>query len=136
MPLIHKKLVKMAKFRNPLNHMAVMFRKDAILSVGSYRHIPYIEDYELWVRAIVNGYKIANVGQYLVHARVGNGMIKRRGNRQYIESWRILSRYMLENGMINKAEYLRNMIAVRVFIYMPGEIKQVVYGKLLRNKKG
>lgn len=132
LPLTSDELAQMAKFRNPINHMAVAFRKDAIINIGSYRHIPYVEDYELWVRAIINGYKLGNIDKVLVHARVGNGMLKRRGNRQYITSWRKLSQYMLENKMISRMEYMRNMIAVRVFVYTPPGIKDVVYKKILR----
>ena len=59
-------------------------------------------------------------------------MIQRRGNRAYIESWEKLSEYMLENNMINHTEYLRNILAVRVFVYMPAEWKETVYKKILR----
>ncbi|WP_306298630.1 glycosyltransferase [Enterococcus cecorum] len=132
LPLSHDELYKMAKFRNPINHMAAGFRKKVIMEIGSYRHIPYVEDYELWVRTLVNGYKLANIDCSLVHARVGNGMIGRRGNRQYIARWKELSGYMLTNGMINEVEYLRNMLAVRVFVYMPSEVKETIYKRILR----
>ena len=46
LPLTHEELFQMAKFRCPLNHMAVMMRKEDIIRIGSYHHIPYIEDYE------------------------------------------------------------------------------------------
>lgn len=132
LPLTNEDLYKMAKFRNPINHMAVAFRKKAILNVGSYRHILYIEDYELWVRVLINGYKLANIDDVLVYARVGNGMVGRRGNKQYISSWKELSRYMLQNDMINIMEYCRNMVSVRAFVYMPSGLKETVYKKLLR----
>ncbi|MCR5637398.1 MAG: glycosyltransferase [Lachnospiraceae bacterium] len=134
LPLDNDALIKMAKFRNPINHMAAAFRKDVILSIGSYRHIPYIEDYELWVRTIINGYKLGNIKMVLVHARVGNGMVKRRGNKQYITSWRELNKYMLANSMINWMVYVRNMVAVRVFVYMPSGIKEFLYRNILRRK--
>lgn len=132
LPLTSDELAKMAKFRNPINHMAAAFRRDIILNIGSYRHLPYIEDYELWVRTIINGYKLGNIDRVLVHARVGNGMVKRRGNRQYITSWRELSKYMLANKMINRQEYARNMLAVRAFVYMPSGLKEFVYKRILR----
>lgn len=132
MPITSRELFKMAKFRNPINHMTAAFRKNVILTVGSYRHLPYVEDYELWVRTLINGYNIANIDKVLVHARVGNGMIKRRGNKEYIESWRILGRFMLSNNMINRFEYCRNIVAICMFVYMPGNIKELVYKSLLR----
>lgn len=132
LPLTNKELYEMAKFRNPINHMAAAFRKNVIMEIGSYRHVPYVEDYELWVRTLINGYQLANIDKVLVHARVGNGMVGRRGNRQYITSWKELSSYMKENGMISNIEYVRNMIAVRAFVYMPSDAKEFLYKALLR----
>ena len=43
LPLAHEELVEMAKSRNPINHMAVMFRRCDIVEIGSYRHVPYVE---------------------------------------------------------------------------------------------
>lgn len=134
LPLTHEELYQMAKFRNPLNHMSVMMRKKDIIKIGSYKHIPYIEDYELWVRAIINGIRLANIGEVLVHARVGNGMIKRRGNKKYIKSWHIMNRYMVRNRMIGNITYIRNMIAVTAFVYMPIGLKDFVYKRILRKK--
>lgn len=132
LPLEHEELAQMAKFRNPINHMATMFRKSKILEVGSYQHLAYVEDYYLWVRAIVGGAKLGNMDECLVHARVGNGMEKRRGNRAYIASWRQLSRYMRKHRMINRWEYLKNMISVRAFVYMPTSLKSYLYNHVLR----
>lgn len=132
LPLQHEELYEMSKFRCPLNHMAVMMRKDEILRIGSYHHIPYIEDYELWVRAIVNGIKLGNVGKVLVHARIGNGMIQRRGTKKYIKSWYILNRYMVANKMINNITHFRNMLAVTTFVFIPPQFKGFLYRNILR----
>lgn len=134
LPLHPEQLKKMVKFRNPLNHMAVAFRKSAVVDVGSYRHMPCIEDYDLWVRLVAKGYKLANIDKVLVHARVGNGMIKRRSNKQYITSWRELNQEMLKAKMINLGEYARNMIAIRCFIHMPRGMKGLLYKHVLRKE--
>lgn len=132
MPLTHEELYNWAKFRNPINHMAAVFRKSVILKLGSYRHFPYAEDYELWTRALVQGYRIANIPKVLVHARVGNGMAERRGKKEYIKSCRHIYRYMLENGMINSFEFTRNMFVVNVFVFIPSGLREAVYKGLLR----
>lgn len=132
LPLTHEELYEMAKFRNPLNHMSVMMRKDEVIRIGSYRHILYIEDYELWVRAMINGIKIANIGEVLVHARTGNGMVQRRGTKKYIRSWHLMNTYMVKAGMIGYGIYLRNMLFITAFVFMPVEIKNFLYGKILR----
>ena len=52
MPQTEADIRKYIRYRNPLNHMTVMFRKSVILSVGNYRHFPLLEDYELWCRVL------------------------------------------------------------------------------------
>ena len=76
-----------------------------------YMHLPCAEDYFLWVRAICGGSRIANIDKILVHARIGNGMELRRGDRAYINSWKMLDRYMLEKSMINRFEYILNSVS-------------------------
>lgn len=134
LPLTHEELYQMAKFRNPLNHMSVMMRKDDVLRIGSYRHIPYIEDYELWVRAMINGIKLGNVGEVLVHARIGNGMVQRRGTKKYIKSWHIINKEMIQAGMIGYGSYLRNMAAITAFVFLPARLKESLYKKVLRKE--
>ncbi|WP_194091622.1 glycosyltransferase [Vibrio hibernica] len=72
--------------RNPVNHMAVIFRKKAIIDVGSYQHLHFMEDYYLWLRLQAKGYKINNLNSTLVSARVGNGMLERRRGIRYSSS--------------------------------------------------
>lgn len=79
-------IVGYAKTRNPINHMAVMFRKSDVLDVGGYMNLPYLEDYYLWLRLIANGYRLSNIDDILVYARVGGGMYERRRGYDYIRS--------------------------------------------------
>lgn len=132
MPTEHAEIYKMAKFRCPINHMAAAFKKSVIEEVGSYMHLHYLEDYYLWLRVICAGYELANIGEILVHARVGNGMAARRSDKRYISGWTTLSRYMLSHNMINRVEYCKNMIAVCAFIYTPTPLKEFLYKKVLR----
>ena len=79
-------IVKFAAYRNPINHMTVMFKRDKILKVGGYRHHLFMEDYNLWLRCIAAGMKVENVDKPLVYARVGNGMLSRRRGFLYLKS--------------------------------------------------
>lgn len=132
MPVDHDAIVKMAKSRNPINHMTVMFRKSTVLNAGSYIPLPFVEDYYLWVRAISRGAKLANIGEVLVHARIGNGMESRRSNPKQISGWRTINRYMLDCGIINAFQYIWNLCAVFCFVYSPIWIKQFLYRCHLR----
>lgn len=86
MPLCHSQIKRFAWLRSPFNHMSVMFRKDAILAAGNYRHLPSFEDYDLWLRVLKSGYQCENLDQVLVLARIGNGLMQRRSGWNYVRS--------------------------------------------------
>ena len=48
LPCQYKEILTFARKRNPMNHMAVMMRRSAVLAVGNYHPVPGAEDYELW----------------------------------------------------------------------------------------
>ncbi|MCW7552413.1 glycosyltransferase [Endozoicomonas gorgoniicola] len=95
-PLDYTDIVRFSKYRNPMNHMTVMFKKDAVLKSGGYKHLHFMEDYYLWLRMIAKGYKFMNLQEVLVDARTGRGMLERRGGIQYLKSEIELSRYKFE----------------------------------------
>lgn len=55
----------------PLIHPTVMMRKEVVVNVGGYRSAyQYCEDYDLWLRIIDEGYKIANLAKPLLCYRI------------------------------------------------------------------
>lgn len=66
-PLTSDAIHRYLKRRSPFNHMAVMFRKNAVLAAGNYQSVPFFEDYDLWVR---NGSKEVSRCQFSRYARV------------------------------------------------------------------
>ncbi|MFC6378022.1 glycosyltransferase [Tatumella terrea] len=86
LPLNYPSIRKFSEKKNPFNHMSVMFRKEDIISSGSYIHHYYMEDYNLWLRLISENKNIMNLEDILVKARVDSStMLKRRGLK-YINS--------------------------------------------------
>lgn len=133
-PCEYKDILIYAKKRNPMNHMTVMFRKQAVLDAGNYLAMDYAEDYYLWVRILMKGYYIKNLPQILVKVRVGNGMFRRRGGMHYAVSLTKLMNQFLKVGFLTRSEYLRN-ICVRIIIsLLPSKLRKVVYQKKLRKK--
>lgn len=86
LPISRNEIIRFSKTKNPFNHMSVVFRKDIIESCGGYHHHPFMEDYNLWLRVIASGHKVANLDDILVDARVGDGMVARRRGWEYIKS--------------------------------------------------
>ncbi|WP_431031616.1 glycosyltransferase [Proteus mirabilis] len=100
-PTEHNAIVNYAKKRNPFNHMTVAFKKDAVLSVGGYQHHLFMEDYNLWIRMISSGYKVANLPDVLVKVRAGNSMVTRRKGIKYIKSEYKLAKLKIKTHLDN-----------------------------------
>lgn len=82
-PLKSDDILKFSRFRNPMNHMSVTFKKEDVEAVGSYEDVPYFEDYYLWLKMLKNGYRLHNLDIILVRVRVDNDFYHRRGGVQY-----------------------------------------------------
>lgn len=82
-PTAHDEIEWMALFRSPINHGTVMFDKAAVLNAGNYRAVDRMEDYDLWIRMLLNGATFANLPEVLVKVRAGAGMYDRRGGWEY-----------------------------------------------------
>lgn len=129
----HKEIVHMAKRRTPFNHMTVVYKKSKVLAVGGYAEdFGKLEDYKLWVDMIASGCKTANLKDFLIHMRVGNGLISRRSNKREIQDWDNLQKYLLDAHIINHIESILNRIYIRVFTYMPPIMKKIAYKTILR----
>lgn len=131
-PKKHNDIVRMAKKRNPMNHVTVCIKKATLLKVGGYETMLLMEDYYLWIKIIVFGFRLENMNESLVYVRIGNGFEKRRGQKSQISSWRKLQRYMLTNKIIGVMQATFNMINIIAYVYCPNFIRNFAYEKLLR----
>lgn len=134
MPLKYENVKKYSKFRNPINHMTVCFRKSDVLEVGNYQPLYYLEDHYLWSRLLVAGKKIENIPEILVYARIGNGFNARRGNKNYIAGWKVLQKFLYDNKYINFWEKTRNLLGMYVFVYVPPMFRTFIYNNILRER--
>ena len=71
--------------RNPFNHPSVMFRKSAVLSAGGYIHMPFFEDWYLWIRMIAQGARCDNINEPLVYFRSDSRQFNRRRGLAYLK---------------------------------------------------
>jgi hypothetical protein len=77
-------LRRSSRWRNPMNHPAVIMRKEPVLASGGYRDCPGFEDYDLWLRLLLQGAQLDNLDQPLVLVRVGEEHLARRRGTRYI----------------------------------------------------
>lgn len=134
LPTEHAQIAAHAKRRNPINHMSAMFRRDAVLRAGNYRHSPGFEDWHLWNRMIQAGSRFMNLDEVLVLVRVGNGMFRRRSGLEYVRQEIAFHRDMYRSKCLSSGELLRSLI-VRIPVRLAPEIVlRTVYVKALRSE--
>lgn len=131
-PMKHGEIVKMSKHRNPMNHVTVCIKKEALYKCNGYEEINLLEDYYLWLKMIVNDCKLENMRQTLVNVRIGNGFNSKRGSKQRVEGWRSIQQYMLDNKLINNRTALINMLYIKAFVLMPDFLRKIMYTCFLR----
>lgn len=70
-----KNVEKMMRYGNVIAHPSVMFRKNDIIAIGGYRNIKYAEDYDLWLRAILNNKRIKIIDKTILKYRIRKNSI-------------------------------------------------------------
>lgn len=131
-PQNHDDIVKMCKYRNPMNHVTVCIRKKALVKTGGYLPLPLMEDYYLWVRMIGDGYRLANIPDVVVYVRIGNGFISRRSEKKQIKSRWLIQKCMMRNHIIHPFGAVANIVSFAAFVYCPIALQRLVYEKFLR----
>lgn len=134
MPEVMEEIEKYARYRNPLNHMTVMFRKEAVLKAGNYRHYSFLEDYDLWLRMLGKGYHFANLQKVLVDARTEEKIYSRRGGVQYCKNYISLRKQQYDLGLLKKNEYVVAVVLTLIMTLQPSTFRKHIYQKVLRKK--
>jgi glycosyltransferase involved in cell wall biosynthesis len=125
-------IIKYMKKRNAFNHMAVMFKKTAILNVGNYKGVNGFEDYDLWIRLVQRGYLVDNLQEILVYVRIGNNMIGRRIGLDYIKREIEFLYAQKKRKFITNIEFIL-LVFLRIPLrLMPSKLNSFIYINFLR----
>lgn len=132
-PTEDEDIKKYIKKRCPFNQVTVMFKKNAVDSVGGFIDWYCEEDYYLWLRLYLEGYKFKNINEALVNVRIGAEMFSRRGGYRYFKSEAKLQKFMLKKGIITFGRYLINTTKrFIVQVLMPNKIRGWAFKKFAR----
>ena len=132
-PQTNRELKKFMQKRCPFNHMTVMFKKSDIIKAGNYKDWFWNEDYYLWIRLALKGFKFANLPDTLVHTRVGADMYQRRGGDKYFKSEIGIQKLMLKKKIIGIPTFMMNC-GKRLIVekLMPNRLRGWVFQKFAR----
>lgn len=129
LPESHEEIMKYAQWRCPFNHMTVMYKKSVLIDLGKYKNYGAVgDDYELWARFLMNGYKAFNLQENLVKARTGKDFFgnRRRGWKYFKNELReINDLYRLK--MINPLQYLFHFTVKAIVRLSPAFLVKFIY---------
>lgn len=135
LPIDHNDLIKYSKYRSPINHPCVMYKKTKVLSAGSYQDFYYLEDYYLWIRMIQKNCMFYNLPDLLLYMRADCDMYRRRGGWSYSKSRALLNVFKYKNSFINLGDFLFLLFSQSFVSIIPVSLRVKIYQKYLRDTK-
>lgn len=132
LPLTTEEIAMFSRFRNPLNHPTVVFKQSHILAAGSYQDMPLFEDYYLWIRLILKGYKIANLSEPLLHFRTGNDMIGRRHGVDYFRKELMFLKAAKALNFFSRTQFFASVTLKLPLRLLPKTLLKFIYKTFLR----
>lgn len=126
LPRTNAEIRNYAKFRNPIHHPCVCFRKSVIMKFGGYPLFRTSQDYALWSRLLVEDVRFSNSPNVHLRMRGGSNLIKRRGLKYFRGELKIL-KYQHKIGFITTKRYIINVFIRFSIRIMPPIIKKIIY---------
>lgn len=132
LPLGHKEILKYAKWRNPMNHMSVVFKSSAVYKAGGYSNYRFAQDYLLWVQMIQAGCIFQNLPDVLVLVSAGRQMVTKRGGFSHFKNEFKMQGDFLRLGFLNPAQIIINTMIRLPVRLLPDNLRRAFYLKILR----
>lgn len=132
-PLSAEDVVRTSKYRCPVNHPTVMYRKSSVLSVGGYKDMNGLEDYDLWLRMLDDGCVVENLSEVLVSVRADESLYARRGGTEYFKKELNLFVESYRRGQISAVQLLANVVLRAPVRLVPNSIRERIYSRFLRS---
>lgn len=126
LPESHDDILKFAKYRNPISHPVVIFRKKVIDDNGGYPSFRKSQDYALWSILLSKGHKFYNISEVLLHMRAGSGLMSRRGFSYLKNEYKIIL-FQKKIGFLKSHDVVFNMLSRTVLRISPSFFKKFLY---------
>lgn len=133
-PLTNSGIKMLLPFRNPFNHPSVCFKLSSIKMIdGGYRHFPFYEDYDLWIRAISKNLRCENIKKRLVGMKINDLLNRRKGIDMIFHEAKLIKTFW-DYSSINLAFFIPIFFLRSIMRLMPKSLLNIFYKKILRSK--
>jgi len=134
-PKIHQDIVKFLKYRSPFSHPSIMIKKSVYHTLGGYDVSIFPEDYDLFVRAYLMGFRFANLQDNILWFRMGENQtnaLKRRWGFKFASNEFKLYKKFLHIGFYSRLTFLKVVLSKIPLRFIPFSLFKFIYFKLLR----
>jgi hypothetical protein len=131
-PIGVAELRRFSRWRNPMNHPAVILRRSMVSKVGGYRSCSGFEDYYLWLRLLAAGLKLDNCADSLVKVRVGSSHTARRNGWPYLQAEASFLLRCAQEGLLDWRQMLLLGVLRLPIRLVPVSVQATIMRKLLR----
>lgn len=131
-PLSNHEIHAYARRRDPFNHPAVMYKKDAVMRYGPYGNYRKNQDTDLWIKLLSNGCKGRNIDEYLLMFRFDENTYRKRKSWTNTKLLIGIRRNAYKIGFSSFSDYII-VAASQLGIYlMPTRFQKFIYQNFLR----
>lgn len=133
MPEKNDDIIKFGHGRCPLIQPTVIFKVESVKKVGSYQESKLTEDYDLYIRMIMNKCKFYTYQEVLYYIRTSEDFFRRRGGIKYLKTIISFKYKYFRKGFFNLSQFIKTSFSSVVVALMPNKIRTLIYKKFLRN---
>ncbi|HII4409537.1 glycosyltransferase [Clostridium perfringens] len=124
---------KFMRRRCGLLHPTVMYKKSAVINAGNYRDVLLYEDYDLFMRMVLDKKaKCYNIPENLYFIRINSNFFKRRGGLKYMKTVVSFKNKQRKKGYISTKDFIISAGGQAIVCMMPNNIRRWFYLKYLR----
>ncbi len=121
------------KRRCSLLHPTVMYKKSSVLKCGGYKKVHLYEDYDLFMRMVVERkMKSYNIQENLYYIRINDDFYKRRGGIKYMKTVVAFKYKQMKKGYMSLCDFIVSAGGQAFVCLLPNTLRKAFYMKFLR----
>ena len=133
-PELNEDILKNMKKRNSIAHVTTMMKKSFLLQLNGYDKDKLNEDYDLWIRGFIDGFKFYNIPEVLVKVRTNNDFFNRRKNIRRAIEVTYLKMKVVSYFSLGVDGYLYAFAHFFLFL-SPAFVKKIIYKNFRKEPK-
>lgn len=133
-PETSEELARFARRKTPFAHPSVLLKRSSVLAAGNYTDAYLHEDYDLFLRMLVNGCRGYTVKEPLVFMRVNDDFYMRRGGLKYLCKLLSFNYKVYKKHWIGTDDFLIRSCGNIVVCLLPNRLRVWFYKHYLRRQ--